>query len=496
MPGSPLRSGFGRIDKAAPTAEVGRQPIRSQAILSPTTFGPTQQQAQRSWIDLVAAPARRLVDKAALQQTLGGSWPHDKGTRGGPHLDPLNDGHDPSPSNDPMKTPLLAALFIASARFLAGQDALITLVPPAEPVDSGAPVRVALVGFNPTAGDTPFYAPLLLAGRLTAGERSIPVELHTEVEGPTTIQAGAFARRDYVFMLPRDMSGRIILEVTGPTPLRAVILAQSKAAIHPTELPPPPAVPAPVASAVASIDRTFWSHFGAHEAIYFVYGADAPAARFQFSFKYRLRGFGAGDREHSLRALQFGYTQRSLWDLNANSSPFYDTSYMPSLFYESFAPAPAEKAGPVTWLGFQTGFQHESNGRDVPDSRSLNALFFRRGVMIGSFEGWHLIVSPKLSIYVGGLSDNPDLTDYRGYAEWMIALGKSNGAKLAYTGRVGKAFDHFSTQLDFTIPVQSKLLDFATYFTVQYFCGYGESLRSYNRRSETVRAGFSLVRLR
>lgn len=359
-------------------------------------------------------------------------------------------------------------------------------------------MRVALVGINPTADDTPFHAPRLLAGRLTAGERSIPVELHAEVEGPTTIRAGAFVRHNYVFMLPPEVNGRVILEVagSGSTPLRAVILAQSKAAIHPTELPRPPAVPAPVASAVASIDRTFWSHFGAHEAIYFIYGADAPAAKFQFSFKYRLRGFGAGDREHSLRALQFGYTQRSLWDLNANSSPFFDTSYMPSLFFESFAPAPAGKTGPVTWLGFQTGYQHESNGRNAPDSRSLNALFFRRGVMIGAFEGWHLIASPKLSVYVGGLSDNPDLTDYRGYAEWMFALGKGNGAKLTYTGRAGKTFAHFSTQLDFTFPVQSKLLDFATYFTVQYFSGYGESLRTYNQRTETVRAGFSLVRLR
>lgn len=60
----------------------------------------------------------------------------------------------------------------------------------------------------------------------------------------------------------------------------------------------------------------------------------------------------------------------------------------------------------------------------------------------------------------------------------------------------GKTFEYFSTQFDLAIPVQSKLLDFATYFTVQYFNGYGESLRTYNRRTATVRAGFSLVRLR
>lgn len=398
-----------------------------------------------------------------------------------------------------MKGPLLAVLFIAGARLLPGQDAAITtLVSPADPVAPGAPVRVALVGFNPTAGDTPFNAPPLVAGKLTAGERSIPVELHADAAAPTTVRAGAFACRNYVFVLPLDVSGLVFLEIAGhnSAPMRAVILAQGREVVRPSDPPGPANVSASVAPAVASIDRTFWNHFGAHEAIYFLYGADAPAAKFQLSFKYRLRSFGEGDRERALRTLQFGYTQRSLWDIDARSSPFYDTSYMPSLFYESFAPATTANAGLVTWLGFQTGYQHESNGRNVPDSRSLNTLFFRRGVTIGSSESWHLIVSPKVSVYVGGLSDNPDLTDYRGYAEWMIALGKGNGAKLTYTGRAGKAFDRFSTQIDFTIPVQSKLLDFATYFTVQYFSGDGESLHSYDQRTETVRAGFSLVRLR
>jgi len=97
---------------------------------------------------------------------------------------------------------------------------------------------------------------------------------------------------------------------------------------------------------------------------------------------------------------------------------------------------------------------------------------------------------------VGGLSGNPDLTEYRGYAEWMVALAKGKGVALTYTGRAGKPLDHFSTQLDLTIPVRSEIFDFATYFTLQYFSGYGESLRAYDRRTESLRAGFSLVRLR
>jgi phospholipase A1 len=39
-----------------------------------------------------------------------------------------------------------------------------------------------------------------------------------------------------------------------------------------------------------------------------------------------------------------------------------------------------------------------------------------------------------------------------------------------------------------------KMFDFATYVLIQYWNGYGESLRSYNQRHRQCGAGFSLVR--
>lgn len=397
-----------------------------------------------------------------------------------------------------MKIAQLGILFLAVVNVLCGHEVALTLIPPTVSVDAGTSVSVSVAGFNATDQAAPFQTPLVLQGTLLDGEHSMPVELRTDDANPATIQPGSFARRDYRFVLPAGLSGRVILEITPieSTTMRTVLVARDAGTPEPSS--PATTLAATIGGgAVAdTLDRTFWNHFGAHDAIYFLYGADAPAAKFQLSFKYRLRAFHAEDGEPPKRTVQFGYTQRSLWDIEGDSSPFYDTSYMPSLFFESLAPATSARIPGMTWMGFQTGYQHESNGQNGLSSRSLNTLFFRRGAIWGTSDDWHLIVSPKLFVYVGGLSGNPDLTEYRGYAEWMVALAKGKGVALTYTGRAGKLLDHFSTQLDLTILMRSEIFDFATYFTLQYFSGYGESLRAYDRRTESLRAGFSLVRLR
>lgn len=397
-----------------------------------------------------------------------------------------------------MKNLLLGILFLAMANCLAGQTVTQTLVPSKNSAEAGKSVTVSVVGFNATDAPAPFQTPPVLSGNLLFGERSLPVELRADGSGSATIQPGGFVRRDYQFVLPAGLSGRVILEIAArdSTTMRAVLVARDAGTLDQSS----PAATAAAATqsppAATTPDRTFWNHFAPHEAIYFLYGTEAPAAKFQLSFKYRLRSFDTGGETPPRRTVQFGYTQRSLWDIEGDSSPFYDTSYMPSLFYESLSPSTPAHAGGMTWMGFQIGYQHESNGQNATDSRSLNTLFFRRGVMWGSPDDWHLLASPKLFVYVGGLSDNPDLDDYRGYAEWMVALAKGKGAALTYTGRAGKSLDHFTTQFDLTFPIRIKFLDFATYFTLQYFNGYGESLRAYDQRTESLRAGFSLVRLR
>lgn len=392
-----------------------------------------------------------------------------------------------------MKHRLALLLWMIPALGFA-EGTVLTLVPPSAPASVSAVIQLDLLAVNSSASDSNFVAPDRLAGRLLAGGRTWPVELAAVHSAPPAIAPGGFAFRTYAFTVPREIDGQFIVEIpqTSAGPLRAVleVSGAETAGSASTQLSPLRGS----TPAIAQVRRSFVNRFAEHDPVYFVYGPDDPAAKFQFSFKYRLLNFGDAEApDASRRTLQFGYTQRSLWDIDNDSSPFYDTSYMPSLFFESLAPA-REDGGWFTWLGWQGGYQHESNGRDSTDSRSLNTVFVRPGFAVGSLDDWHLIFSPRLRTYLGGLGNNPRLKDYRGYAEWSFTFGKNEGPSLTYTGWSGKELDHFTTQLDLTIPLRMKIVDFGTFFLIQYYNGYGESLLDYDRRSETVRLGVSLVR--
>ncbi len=216
-------------------------------------------------------------------------------------------------------------------------------------------------------------------------------------------------------------------------------------------------------------------------------------AKFQFSFKYLLWGDGPGPvlPAEPVHGLYFGYTQRSLWDITGNSSPFYDTSYMPELIY-GYLPPPDHSTG-WHWRGVQTAVQHESNGKAGTDSRSLNIVYVKPTVAFDAGAGWEFLFTPKVFFYIGGLSDNPDLTRYRGYGEYSLTVLKDEVA-LRLLGRLGSRADRGSIEADLTFPLKFHSGGFATFIMVQYFDGYGESLLDYRSKSHTVRFGVALVR--
>lgn len=71
--------------------------------------------------------------------------------------------------------------------------------------------------------------------------------------------------------------------------------------------------------------------------------------------------------------LYFGYSQLMMWDLFRESAPIHDLNFNPEIFYR----LPVDGAG-ENIQDLDIGlFEHESNGKAAPDSRSWNRAYLR-----------------------------------------------------------------------------------------------------------------------
>jgi phospholipase A1/A2 len=230
----------------------------------------------------------------------------------------------------------------------------------------------------------------------------------------------------------------------------------------------------------------------ANEPMYFVVGGHRGlSARFQLSFKYRL--FDADSLSVAslplLGKLYFGYTQNSLWDLSANSAPFRDTSYRPSLFWQGAVRG-------ENWMPalMRAGIEHESNGKDGVNSRSNNIVFAQPIWRTSFADRRALIFTPKVYGYLEK-SDNPDIQNYRGRIDWNFRYGDDEGWLFDAQLRHGSA-GHGSALLALSYPLRQMLSPRTGGFIhFQLFNGYGETLLDYDQSHGTqARVGFSIVR--
>ncbi|WP_277557131.1 phospholipase A [Ereboglobus sp. PH5-10] len=397
--------------------------------------------------------------------------------------------------------------FAAVADVLANTPALdepspivFSLLAPSGAVGAGDTITVNLVALNTADYSVDFEAPASLKGELSVAKGApIPVALQIhpkDVRGVERITTRGFVSCTYTLALPNGAVGGGILTLREPPSVRAAIEikpASAQASDAADTAPLDSLQPPPV---VKKIKRSFLENFSTYEPVYFIYGPDDPAAKFQFSFMYRIladEGYLAR-KFPVLKGLSFAYTQRSLWDIEGDSSPFYDTSYMPELFCAYMMPAEKTKGGGFNWLGWQAGIGHESNGRDGDASRSMNKVSARALVSFGNLDGWRMILMPRIWGYIGDMSDNPDLDDYRGYGDLTVTLGKNDSVNLVVHMRAGQRLKKGAVQVDLTYPLDAVFKNFAGYFMIQYWNGYGESLLNYDKRTDTIRFGISLVR--
>jgi len=238
-------------------------------------------------------------------------------------------------------------------------------------------------------------------------------------------------------------------------------------------------------------------------------------AKFQLSFKAKIWQDvlqeplqGVYDKVKVVKGVDVwvAYTQLAFWQIynSAFSSPFRDINYEPELLinfrtnYEI--------------LGFKgryvnVGFNHQSNGRSSPLSRSWNRIVANIGLERKNFDlqlkTWYRLPENE------DKDDNPDLTRYMGYGELWTAF-YWNDMRFAMMLRNNFRRENLGAiQLDWSIPPSAlgKLLlgrtvshawidkylsdKFSLY--VQYFNGYGEGLMDYNKSINRISVGLMLA---
>lgn len=294
-------------------------------------------------------------------------------------------------------------------------------------------------------------------------------------------------RHAYVADLPHQMHGLLRIELAEATSNRLLLSVADpgdpiEVALSDSPVAPPHRLePMPQNEPALSV----------LEPVYFAAGLNGTYARFQLSFKYRLFEPESTPVQWfpALGKLHFGYTQTSFWNISANSMPFHDTNYRPSLFWQS--KLNESTTGP-SYL--RSGYEHESNGKDGVSSRSINIIYFQPVLRKDFAGGDSLFFAPRFYGYINQ-EGNPDIERYRGYVDWQFRYGDERGWLLSSRIRTGTA-GYGSALLDFSVPLRKPLFSRTGGFLYfQLFSGYGESLLDYNLKSPAqFRVGLSIVR--
>lgn len=306
-------------------------------------------------------------------------------------------------------------------------------------------------------------------------------------------------RRLYSGKPETELAGLVRAELADVESNRLALIAEeSKVTLEPLGSTQPIAL-APNADAAAGeeaeqhsvvLEDTQLPALSVNEPIYFVVNGSGDA-RFQLSLNYRLFSPEGPVVKLApfLKGLYFGYTQNSFWDLSEDSKPFRDTSYRPSLFWQG------KMAGP-TWLPqtWKAGYEHESNGKEDEDSRSIDTLFFEPKWQKEFADGSVLSFNPRIRAYLDK-DENPDIQRYRGFVNWAAQYGRDDGWKYSVNYLQGTA-GYATAQIDASYPLGTEVFsNIGSFIHFQYFSGYGETLLNYNdHKSDQFRIGISIVR--
>jgi len=379
-----------------------------------------------------------------------------------------------------------------------GARADIILSTPQAQVVSGLPLLLELTLTNSDPQPLIVELPDRLHVRFETPTGVSVIEMSPERTGRIEVATGGFTRFKLHGALPPNVQGVATLVPTGlasnPVALQILPPSANTGAVAANESNRVPA-PERQTYATALVDKPPPLAVSVYEPVYFIVGGDGGLnAKFQISLRYQLfdNQGRLARRLPWIDDLYLSYSQTSLWDLGNLSAPFRDSSYRPRLFYSN-NDLTRLFDGQLR-LGVETGFGHESNGRDGEDSRSFNMLYVRPILTFGEPAGLRFFAAPLIHNYISD-DDNPDIADYRGNVDWVLGFGSKGGLDFWTTLRKGRRSNYGSVELNLSYPL-SKLSggDLTGWLTLQYFNGYGESLLDYNRKLDSqLRLGIAVA---
>jgi outer membrane phospholipase A len=363
-------------------------------------------------------------------------------------------------------------------------------------LNAGEKVGVSLIFLENGSGEVPDFPGEIICELITR-ERKFAIPANKDIPEGESGESGETESSDnvqqhYSFILPSELRGQVVLSLGGLDAPRVVIdvTVPRDESIEETEKV------YPTLDSMFTISQPYEKNASAYEPVYFVLGTELEKSKFQISFKYRFFDADSLFAKSNpwVTGLHFGYTQTSFWDLESASAPFDDTSYKPELFWLSRNFLGSEH-GLLKGVFFQSGFQHESNGKAEDFSRSTNYLYIKPILVFYDDDSkLGLQLSSKIWSYVeNDGSTNPDLADYRGYFDLEAKFGMAEGIMAGTHFRMADQGGSF--QFDISYPLNNIFGDaLDVYFYAQYSNVLAESLLDYQERTQALRFGLAFIR--
>lgn len=249
------------------------------------------------------------------------------------------------------------------------------------------------------------------------------------------------------------------------------------------------------AACIREGDERKYPSFRRYKRIYMVDGPEkinpweGHLAKFQISFQLVLV-----ECPFIRSSINLGYTQKAFWYLGKSSTPFADNNFNPEIFWKT---AVLERN-----LFVKFGFEHESNGKDDPNSRTWNRTYLESTLL---FSYKKIDLRLRLKGWIPSAMEQKDMPDYLGYFEFETALSGSwdhVAWELYGIGRKGArgGFSNGSIEYGLSIGASDLYRNGKSFWSllpalfVQGFSGHGEYLLVYDKRVNTIRVGLSLTR--